>query len=89
MTHRMVQYVVVVAVAFLQGCPPVEPLPPVDKPTCESACMRMAELECRIAEPTPEGSTCVEVCENTLDSTLPYDVACLSRAATCDGCDER
>ena len=32
---------------------------------CARACLRMSELNCPEAEPDEEGTTCVEICEET------------------------
>lgn len=68
---------------------PVPPEPPVpqQKATCESACSRQRELGCELGEPTPEGSTCEEICRQSLTIPLPdmaWDVEKMTVASSCE-----
>lgn len=84
------------------GCPhptppPVPPTPmqidasvnnAVDGPaSCATACAHEAALGCPGAHPTARGATCVEVCTNTLDSPILWDLHCRSVAPTCAAID--
>lgn len=63
-----------------------------DPESCADACARLAELECPEAEPTPEGASCVEVCENVEGSgTVTLNPACVIGITACaqvDACVE-
>ena len=78
---------------LLAGCPPIPPQaddPKPGDPTCATACEHLTELECPLAEPTANGKTCVDICENTLTGpdAAHWPVACLTEAKTCEACDE-
>lgn len=85
--HRLRRLLILVAVA---GCPkpvppPVPPTPPDGAATCATACERMRELHCIDVEPTPEGATCDDICQNIIDSEiLTWDLDCRTMATSCD-----
>ncbi len=87
--------IAVVALLLGPGCPPPPPEPPPPPSpdggvpaTCESMCAHWAELECDVAEPTPGGASCAEVCENVQDSgIIEWDLECRSRVVTCPAID--
>jgi hypothetical protein len=78
----------------LVGCrvsPPTPPAP-VDAATppgaCAAYCARMTELACEIAEPTPAGAACLDVCEAVrLSGIIVWDLACRAAAPTCEAAD--
>lgn len=53
---------------------------------CASACGRGKQLNCDWALPTPLGVECEVVCENAA-RRVPWSVACISTAATCEEAD--
>lgn len=66
--------------------PVPSPLEPVPEPTCATACEKQRALGCELGEPTPEGSTCEEVCQNSKESgilELVWDVEMLTQADSC------
>jgi hypothetical protein len=64
--------------------PPSRKLPDGSSATCATACARLAELACEAAAPTEDGSTCEDVCRNSLATLYSrIDVACLTRAPSC------
>jgi hypothetical protein len=75
---------------FLLGSrcvPPPEPdPPPVEGTCCERACQRMAQLECPGHEGSPEGASCVEVCEHTESSGVAR--FCCEDVAAIRACNE-
>lgn len=79
-----------VLVLALAGCPQTQPIPtpPEGPATCKTACDVQGILKCPLAQSTPEGSSCVEVCENTQDGPefLAWDVKCLTHATACSQC---
>lgn len=99
----MKQTVAIIATAIAvfaacQGCPPPSPVIPPDPQQdsgydvlrpCELACLHLHVLGCESAEPTPNGATCVEVCEHT--ESLSYTTMhpdCIPLAANCDEADQ-
>jgi hypothetical protein len=74
------------ALAASQCNPTPEP-PPAPEPTgdadCEAACQRFASLGCEEAQSTPNGGTCLDVCENTQTSPAPLNLACIVRSNSC------
>lgn len=80
------------------GCEKPEPKPPEPDPvepepeppkgaSCATACENQRHLECEIGEPTPEGSTCEEVCEVSFNAGVPgleWDVEQLTSATECE-----
>jgi hypothetical protein len=74
----------VLACASGPNPPPSRKLPDGSNATCESACARLRKLACETSAPTEDGSTCEDVCRNSL--ATPYsriDVACMTRAPSC------
>jgi hypothetical protein len=60
-----------------------------DPASCADACAHLDELGCPEAEPTPEGATCVEVCENVETSgTVTLNPACVIEITACAQVDE-
>lgn len=84
-------------VAFFVACTPtpVNPTPDADasaidaSPTpfgtydCESWCYHATVLSCSAAATTEHGATCIEVCKNTLDGPVPFNVQCRTLASSC------
>jgi len=71
----------------IAGCPRWSPPddPPKPVAACEAACARLVELGCDAGQPTPEGTTCVQVCEDTERTgwtTMHPD--CVAEAASCE-----
>jgi hypothetical protein len=76
------------ALAFA-GCATTTPCPVGTKPcpnppaaTCETACLHGHNLGCEWATPTPQGHTCLEVCQNAA-LTVPWNVQALTTAVVC------
>jgi hypothetical protein len=64
--------------------PETRPLPPRDDISCETACERLASLQCEEAQPTPDGTTCAEVCHGVNESgSVTYPTGCVAAAKTC------
>lgn len=62
------------------GCIGPHPAPLTSNgPTCVDACARARQLGCRIAEPTPAGQSCEQICE--LAASWP--LACMALAVDC------
>lgn len=85
--------IIFVILILLCSCGGVTPTPidPVDPPVadtlCGRACLSYEALVCDEAEATFEGHTCVEVCDNLLDSDVPgvkeyYE--CVEVATSCE-----
>lgn len=90
-------------IALLAGCPPdhvPDPVPPPPAPapvptppkppraaTCADACDNAAQLRCSFAEPTPHGTSCVEVCENA-QTFEHWDLECMRSAGSCSAWDD-
>lgn len=87
-----------VIVAVLTSCTPRPPVPPQPIPpnsdsgteiTCADVCRHLSGMMCPSAEPTKNGATCVEVCENVQSSgTMTFDMKCLITAPSCKAADE-
>jgi hypothetical protein len=78
------------AAIFVIGCPDPhvpEPIPDAGA-TCESVCAHWAELGCEEAKPTPDGASCVSVCENIQKGNLPDDLECQAAVKSCDEIDD-
>ena len=73
----------------LKPQPEPPPVPTAEEATCITACERMSQLECELAEDTAEGTPCSDVCENTQDGPAPtrWNVECMTDAFACDACD--
>jgi hypothetical protein len=71
------------------GCRTVVPDPvPTPRAPCVKMCDHMRVLNCEVAQPTPEGTTCEQVCENTEASgIIRLDLACLTAAPNCGAAD--
>lgn len=70
---------------LIAGCVHVPPPRPIDgAATCADACNRGADLGCEFAKPTPQGSSCEEVCTLGIDSQLfTFDLECRAKAPSC------
>jgi hypothetical protein len=79
---------------FLIGCPkPHVPEPPVGPDggaaaTCETVCAHWTELDCEEAKPTPNGESCVAVCENIQQGNLKDDLECQASVESCEQIDD-
>jgi hypothetical protein len=88
---RSTSYRSLTLLIWLAACNPlvVEPQLPEPPPApgavpCPVACARLAELGCPEADPTPDGASCVDVCQNVEDSgVLRYPTGCVAAATTC------
>lgn len=71
------------------GCRTFPPPKPIDgAATCADACDRGTVLGCPWAAPTPNGETCVEVCENAVASGLvALGLGCMASAGSCSEAD--
>jgi hypothetical protein len=90
----MNKIIVTIAICFF-ACgpyPPPEPTPgpepePIPDPisaTCTEVCVRGDFLNCKWAQPTPGGASCVEVCENVQTSGIvQWDLGCRAAARSC------
>lgn len=68
---------------------PVTPDPPVTPATCESFCDHGKELGCEWVKPTPEGTSCVAVCESVqVSGIVKWDLECRVKARSCDEVDD-
>ena len=58
------------------------------KYTCARACAHQQTLKCKLAEPTPKGTTCEEACAVFQDEPpgLAWDLKCLTTATKCAVC---
>lgn len=81
------------------ACGPTPPPKPVPTPvpaagdaTCAEACTTAKKLRdangaasgCKVADPTPKGATCEQVCQNALDEGIAWPTWCISQATSCD-----
>jgi hypothetical protein len=58
---------------------------PVDGDACERACATGTRLGCPFAEPTPDGTTCVQVCIDTeRTGWTRWHAECVAEATTCE-----
>lgn len=82
---------------YFNGCspapqpqpPPPQPLPEGGVATCSSYCENAANLGCAFSAPTPEGTTCEQVCGNVQGSgVISWNLACRTTAATCAAIDQ-
>ena len=68
--------------------PPVPTSDSGHQPTCAGVCQHWAELGCQEANGTPDGASCVEVCENVMDSgVFEWDLECKADVVSCDDID--
>lgn len=79
-------FLVALLMAMSPGCV-TTPCPTAGKPcpavaTCETACLHGRNLGCEWATPTPQGHTCLEVCDNAAQ-TVPWNVQDLTAASSC------
>jgi hypothetical protein len=79
-------------VALAAACNPLLPEPdPLPNPgpapdavPCHVACERLSSLRCEESEPTPDGTTCTELCESVEESgVVRYPTGCVAAAKTC------
>lgn len=65
---------------------PAPPAPPPDPfaATCETACKNLMAMNCHDGNPTKEGASCVEVCQNAERNGLPLPVACVTVSGSCE-----
>ncbi len=65
--------------------PAPAPQPPTPSVAdCSTACAHLRALGCPDGQPTPAGTSCEAVCEDTVASGLVrLDVACLAQVPTC------
>lgn len=92
------KYALALLLAGLAGCPPKPPTPPTPPErdagaaTCSDACTHLAALGCKEGKPTPEGSTCAEVCENVQSSgVISWNLGCRTHIESCaqvDDCED-
>jgi hypothetical protein len=55
---------------------------------CSNACARLAELGCESAKPTPEGTTCEQICYDTEASGFStMHPKCVAEATSCEDAD--
>lgn len=65
-----------------------EPIAPPIEYTCADLCKHMFDLHCMGAEPTPNGATCLDVCQNLQTSgVVVLDLKCRTKARTCAAID--
>ena len=57
-------------------------------PSCATWCAHATELKCPAGRLSPSGATCATVCINTLDGPAAFNVACRTKAKTCDEADQ-
>jgi hypothetical protein len=73
----------------LLACNPLLPEPaPVpqqrDDVPCANACSRLRSLSCDEGEPTPDGTTCEEVCRGVNESSaVTWPTGCVAAAKDC------
>lgn len=73
------------AMAF-SSCTPINPTPAPQPADCAAVCAHGFDLGCAWSRPTPNGVTCVQVCEDA-NTILPWSSECLASAATCEEAD--
>lgn len=78
-----------IVLALFTACPHPQPKPtPPPGSECMEMCDHLRALGCKTAEPTPEGTTCEQVCRNTQESgIIKIDLKCMTAAPNCDGAD--
>lgn len=74
--------------ALLVSCVPVAPVSPDADVGCEKACAHLAALKCEEAEPTPNGATCFEWCDNAERNFNDMHTGCINSATSCDAARE-
>ncbi len=86
---------IILSSLWLCACPPGPVVPPPGPlASCAKACAAYATIGCQEGAPTPDGHSCIEVCEIArVSRVLPDDViACLGAAesvAAIRSCGER
>jgi hypothetical protein len=84
-----VVYRLALALTLAVGCNPLLPAPAPapqkrDDVPCSEACARLASLECEEAQPTPDGTTCVEICDGlNASGSVTYPTGCVAAAKDC------
>jgi hypothetical protein len=74
---------------ILSACNPLLPEPdPVpqtrDDVPCSDACSRLRSLSCDAGEPTPDGTTCEEICTYVNESGgVTWPTGCVAAAKSC------
>jgi hypothetical protein len=69
--------------------PPPDPIPVVVEPeelevSCRTACDNQRSLGCELGRDTPEGSTCEEICGNSMSvPAMAWDVSALTYSKGC------
>lgn len=89
------KYLPLMLLLSLSACPRPIPAPVPPSPgdggevaTCVTACARLTELACLAALPTPEGASCVTVCQNIQESgVMLWNLDCISRSPSCNATD--
>jgi hypothetical protein len=72
------------AAVLFWGCTPLPPAPPTPpEPSCADACSRWRELGCALAEPTPAGQSCEQVCAGVSH----WNLECMSSVERCEAID--
>lgn len=76
------------SVLILVACAPAaQPPPGPAELGCAAACSHLRELGCETGRPTPEGTTCEEICgyvEATGVAEIRWPHACVAAATSCD-----
>lgn len=78
-----------IPLVFLLACvPPPQPVPPKPVPgaTCATVCANLRALGCPEADPSPNGVTCEQTCQNNEDgdiASLRWNLACLAGVIIC------
>jgi len=70
---------------LLAACTPITPTPP-GRADCAAVCAHGSELACAWARPTPNGVSCVQVCEDA-NTIMPWAQDCMVTAGTCSEAD--
>lgn len=82
------RHIALLAVFLACATTPPGPSPDPQEATCAGMCARMAALDCPAAQDTPNGATCVQVCENVQATGIArWDLECRVAAPTCEAID--
>ena len=76
--------------ALLSSCSATPTRPPVPPATqaCAAACDRLDQLGCAAGQPTPDGTICEVLCEQTeVTGWTTMHPRCVATALTCDEAD--
>lgn len=77
------------ALLLAPGCWAPAPAGPREAEPCERACANLAALGCEEAEPTTDGTGCVEVCKNVeRQGIVSLEPECVSEAESCEAARE-